>query len=160
MNRYAYTGDNPINYADLTGLAPGDSFGTPEAAAINALQYANPKSTCSNKEFGGSVYQEWSIFGPPSYTYDEPVQGGVDSVEIRLPMFHTVVAVFHTHGAYDPRYDSENFSRPDKIDVRDLKVPGYLATPAGAIKRILPDPKRGVSAPVTVGATSTCGCGR
>jgi hypothetical protein len=50
------------------------------------------------------------------------------------------VAWWHTHGAPDPGYDTENFSdlQGDKDFSRYYDAPGYLATPSGTIKRYDP----------------------
>jgi hypothetical protein len=50
-----------------------------------------------------------------------------------------VTAYYHTHGAYDPKYDSEIFSdtydgRGDIPFAKSHEIDGYLATPSGKIK--------------------------
>lgn len=43
-------------------------------------------------------------------------------------------ADYHTHGAFDPRYDNENFSRGDLDGNAQMGINGYLATPGGSIQ--------------------------
>jgi len=44
------------------------------------------------------------------------------------------MASYHTHAAYDPRYDSENFSQVDIAVDNAWRVDGYLGTPMGYFK--------------------------
>jgi RHS repeat-associated protein len=156
---YAYAKGTPIGAIDPDGLKPGDSFPSAEAAAIDALQYVNPRSRCLNREFAGWIYKEWSLFGT-SYTYDEPTELGVAGGNLpSQPWFHGVYAVFHTHGGYDPRYDSENYSDTDKNTSDALNLPSYLATPDMLIKRYTPLPHLRRQGRVdTIGRTGECKC--
>jgi RHS repeat-associated protein len=76
VNTYAYALANPVALNDSFGLAPGDSFPSVEAAAVDALNYISVNLDCAKSEYGGVVYREWSLFGPPTYTYDEPTDLG------------------------------------------------------------------------------------
>ena len=64
-------------------------------------------------------------------------KGTVDSVAIGAPESvpnGRATASYHTHGAFDPRYDSENFSTVDIAMNNNWRTDGYLATPAGYFK--------------------------
>jgi RHS repeat-associated protein len=161
LSTYAYAGDAPPIFIDPFGTNPGDSFPSPEAAAIDAIRYINPKSTCTKEEFGGWVYKQWSLFGGTSYTYDEPsdLGGAKGGTMPPIPWFHAVAAMFHTHGGFDPNYDSENYSPEDEDAADGLGIPSYIGTPGLLIKRYSPIPRRPRQGSIaTVG--TTCGCSK
>jgi RHS repeat-associated protein len=163
INTYTYALNDSVGNIDPTGLKPGDDFLSPEAAAIDAIKYINPTSICENKEYAGYVYKEWSWgrSGPPTYTYDQPTQLGAEGGTMPYePMFHETVGAYHTHAAYDPLYDNENFSPADKAMGDYFGFPTYLGTPSGKIKQYMPDPNKQENGAVNiVGSTKTCGCG-
>ena len=65
------------------------------------------------------------------------------------PIWNSKEGAYHTHGAYDPRYDSDNFADNDK-DISDaLELPIYLGTPNGDIKKYVPTPGSPRRGPVT-----------
>lgn len=70
-----------MSLIDSLGTNPGDSFPSTEAAAVDAFNYINSLQDCHTHEYAGWIYEEWSLFGPPKYTYDEPTElsptGGV-----------------------------------------------------------------------------------
>jgi uncharacterized Zn-binding protein involved in type VI secretion len=108
-------------------------FATAEAAAIFALQLANPGSVADNLEYGGWISQN----SDGTFTYGPIVQG--EPAGLTPPSKGpNDVADFHTHAAFDPLYDNENFSDDDKDTNRTDGVVGYLATPSGAIKKFDP----------------------
>jgi hypothetical protein len=100
------------------------------------MQDANPKSKEKNLEMGGWIRKnpdgtftpQPSVTGSPAGLDNMPAKGADD------------VAWWHTHGAYDPAYDSENFSGAtgDKGYSKANNAPGYVATPSGAIKKYDP----------------------
>jgi len=108
-------------------------FSTQHAAAQNVLNGINPTSVAQNVEYGGWVYRN------PDNTFSatEPVKGSVDRVNIGSPTSVPsgyATASYHTHAAYDPKYDSENFSYLDITMNNNWGVDGYLGTPAGYYK--------------------------
>ena len=108
-------------------------FSTQHEAARNVLNGVNPTSVAQNLEYGGWVYRN------PDNTFSatEPIKGTVDRVNIGSPTSVPsgyATATYHTHGAYDPKYDSENFSYLDITMNNNWGVDGYLGTPAGYYK--------------------------
>ncbi len=108
-------------------------FSTQHEAAWNVLNGVNPTSVAQNLEYGGWVYRN------PDNTFSatEPIKGTVDRVNIGSPTSVPsgyATATYHTHGAYDPKYDSENFSYLDITMNNNWGVDGYLGTPAGYYK--------------------------
>ncbi len=100
------------------------------AAARQALNKINPVSVRINREHGGWVY----LAPDGRYTYTNPVQGDVASVQIPLsliPSGGVPKASYHTHGGPDPRYLNEQFSPTDIASDNAFGVDGYLGTPAG-----------------------------
>lgn len=153
MNLYAYANNNPVRFSDSLGLAPGDLFDSADAAAADAIRYINPTSIAKNREFAGWIYKRWFGFG--SYSYTVPIEGTeAGSDPGSCPIWHSKEGGYHTHGAYDPKYDSENFSPNDK-DIADyLEMPIFLGVPSGDIKKYVPVPGR-----PRAGAITTIGRG-
>lgn len=110
-------------------------FKTQNDAARDILNRINPTSIRENKEYGGWVYL--GVDG--SYASTAPVSGDNDSVTLPdpglvIPAGGTLTASYHTHAAFDPRYDNENFSSTDLESDRAVGVDGYLGTPLGQFK--------------------------
>jgi hypothetical protein len=111
-------------------------FATAEEAAIDAMQNANPTSVTENLEYGGWVYKN----DDGTYSYDPPVRGSEAGLSNMPDKGPNDVVWYHTHAAYDPNYDSENFSGAtgDKGYSKVNNAVGYVATPSGAIKKYDP----------------------
>jgi len=108
-------------------------FSTQHEAARNVLNGINPTSVAENLEYGGWVYRN----SDNTFSATEPIKGTVDRVNIGPPSSvgaGTATATYHTHGATDPRFDSENFSFLDISLNNNWGVDGYLGTPAGLFK--------------------------
>ena len=108
-------------------------FSTQHDAARNVLNGINPTSVAENLEYGGWVYRN----SDNTFSATEPVKGTVDSVSIGSPSSigaGTATATYHTHGGFDPRFDSENFSFADISLNNNWGVDGYLGTPGGLFK--------------------------
>jgi RHS repeat-associated protein len=152
-NAYAFDGA-PTHVVDLWGLnttgAQGGGHPTAEAAAVAAMQGANPQSQAMGKEVGGWVHQN------PDGTYSAgPVATGTPTGLPNMPQPGPGdVAWWHTHPAV-PGYDGENFSQADYGYSRGTGSPGYVATPSGAIKKFDP----GTSSVSTLPQTAPAGGG-
>jgi hypothetical protein len=130
-------------------------FASPDEAARAALNKANPQSITDNTEYSGLIYQgqdgKYYFSGPAKGTD----QGANPLRDAPAPAGTTVVADYHTHGDYstaDPKtgaavrtndpskdqFNSDNFSRQDKIDNVKQGYPGYLGTPSGTYRKFDP----------------------
>jgi len=104
-------------------------------AAFVVLNDINPTSVAQNREFGG-----WVFVNPDgSFSSTAPVRGEAASVTLPNPALvipggSRITASYHTHGAFDPRFDNENFSQTDLNADRANMIDGYLATPGGQFK--------------------------
>lgn len=158
INTYAYVMGNPTSFVDPMGLAPGDSFPSAEAAAIDALNYITSLPNYCDGEYGGWVYKEWSLFGPATYTYDQPkFVGRTGGFMPNLPVFHTTAAMYHNH-PYIPAADYDLYSPGDMLTADQLNIPSYLLDPTGPISRYTPVPDKPGTGNVTTVGKSPCDC--
>ncbi|WP_339802650.1 DUF4329 domain-containing protein [uncultured Marinobacter sp.] len=175
FNSYRYTRNpidyvDPLGLAecDKNGIGPADAEGTEQAAvsenstemqelhpcglfpsaddaARHASERINPISIEENLEYGGMVYRT----STGEYSYTTPIRGTIDGVNpggpSSVPEGTEAVAYYHSHGAYEPYYDSENFSNEyDPVDgewygdipyAKHHNIDGYVSTPEGSFKR-------------------------
>lgn len=101
-------------------------------SARSRFNSINPISVAENREYGGYVYQT----ADGSFATTNPIGGDAQSVSLGDPNFSvpngtTARASYHTHGAYDPQFASEEFSNTDLEGDRVHNIDGYLATPMG-----------------------------
>lgn len=107
-------------------------------AARERLNIVNPISVRENREYGGYVYRNQD----GTFSSTEAVPGEAASVLLpdprpgfgAVPAGTTTTATYHTHAAFDPRFDNENFSPTDIQSDAELGVDGYLGTPGGQFK--------------------------
>lgn len=110
-------------------------FNSTIEAARDVLNSVNPQSIRLNREFGGWIFV--NLDG--SFGSSTPVQGEAASVRlpdpaISVPAGSRIMANYHTHAAFDPRFDNENFSQTDLDNNRRLGIDGFLGTPLGQFK--------------------------
>jgi RHS repeat-associated protein len=142
VNNYQYA-PNPVGWVDPWGLKC-EKFSTQDEAAEYISRLINPLSILLNVEYGGMIFMN----PDGTYGFTAPVQGTIDSVDpggpSAVPSGAVATAYWHTHGAHDPNYDSENFSNyldpvtqsySGDIPYADYyKIDAYVATPSGAFK--------------------------
>ncbi len=108
-------------------------FARERDAAFDVLNRVNPLSVAENREYGGFV-----VINPDgSYSPTDTVTGDISSVQIPfslVPPGSRATASVHTHAAFDPRFDNENFSPTDLASDLNSMTDGYLATPGGQFK--------------------------
>ena len=119
-------------------------FKSQDEAAKSISQQILPTSIAEDVEYGGMIYQN----GDGTYGYTGPIKGEEGSVNPggpkSVPKGTTPVAYWHTHGADNPDYESETFSKyydsENKAWVGDIpyakhyKIDAYVATPSGKLR--------------------------
>jgi len=134
-NLYSYINIDPINWIDPQGLRPGDSYASVYLAAQDALNDSNPRSIREGVEYGGRIYEMFD----GSYSYTPPNRGTAHSVNLPpVPWGTKNAGQYHTHGAAEPNYLNEEFSKQDKRVSDREGVPSFLGTPSGKIKSYPP----------------------
>jgi hypothetical protein len=144
-NWFVYVGNNPINFIDPFGLAPGDLFATTEDAANDFAKTYNDDSIRNDKEYAASIYKTTS----GEYYYSTPNQGDAHSANAGTPPLDSTdikVGYVHSHGDESPGYDDENFSGTPGSDASgDIGLAErtgremYVVTPGGQVKKYDPD---------------------
>ena len=139
MNLYRYCGDDPVDRSDPLGLAPGDSYPTLDAAAIQAIRDINETSIALGREYSGMLYR----MRDGSFSYTAPTPGTSDTSPIgrRVPAKTTFAGLYHTHGKYDAEHDYHNFifSTRDRKNADDWNCPSYLGNPAREVRKYTPN---------------------
>jgi len=137
---YSYSDNNPVKYLDPSGLAPGDQFSTMLAAVTDFGKTYNDDSIRKNAEYGATVYTQTNAGGLVTYTYSVPNRGEEAAVVPSLPPNgQQPVGIVHTHGAYSPYFQNNEFSPSDMEVAKSLGVPIYVATPNGSLQGFYPN---------------------
>jgi hypothetical protein len=135
---------------DPWGIAPGDPYPTPDAAAVTAIRDINPTSIREDREYAGMICR----YATGKCFYTPPNKGTKDTSRTRTcPDNSTPEGDYHTHGAYDPDYLGERFSTVDESACDKRNYQCYLGTPSGKIKKYTPIPGKPHGGTVT-----TIGC--
>jgi hypothetical protein len=126
-----------MSWIDPFGLAPGDPYKTPDAAAIQAEKDINPTSIKEDTEYAGMIYQN----PDSSFSYTAPNKGTqAGSNPGSCPSGKKATATYHTHGTEDPGYDNDNFSSQDINYYDTHNQVGYVGVPTGDVKKYTPTP--------------------
>ncbi len=126
-------------------FVPNSIYSSILSVGVAAIMYSNPTSIKLNQELGGLIYKKYN---DEQYFFTPYVSGGGSTVNPYKAYSYNsgwgVIGNYHTHGAYDSRFDNENFSRRswNEFRLRDLTTDlgsgfgeyRFLGTPSGAIK--------------------------
>lgn len=147
INTYTYVGNNPLRYTDPLGLAPGDSFSSPNAAAIDALNWVYSSYPKDPKEYAGTIYQN---VNDQQWYATVPIRSpSIDESRPSYPPFSagTASAYYHTHGQCTNDHVEDDYSRPSRGQLQSdtyqswlSQMPSYLGTPGGYVLRFDPSP--------------------
>ena len=109
-------------------------FSTADAAAIEGILEIIALSIAISREFSGSIFQRAGRFG-----FTPPVRGNERDSDpnVAVPAGSTAVGYYHTHGSVRDG-GGEIFSIDDINACKKLGRFGYLGTPSGRIKKIIP----------------------
>ena len=158
ISPYAYCAGNPVKYVDPDGrqIKPGDFFRTANAAALDFGMFYNDNSIREDREMLSYIVKVKNEKGEIGYTYTPAFKGGKHSVRFPKNISKNVVAIVHTHGAYDNDSWNDEFSgirdRNENIIVQNqrkkvlrhdndlgiansLKIDMFLASPNGVLQK-------------------------
>jgi RHS repeat-associated protein len=128
-NLFGYVFQDPINFIDPSGLAPGDEYSTERAAASAALNGINPVSIALNREAAGYIYRT-----PNGYSYTPPNLGDPTGSHPGI-VPNDPTGFYHTHGSDLPGYNNNDFSWRDENAAYNSGLESYMMGPNGAMKR-------------------------
>lgn len=108
-----------------------------DSFAMNLLNGMQAQSIAERREFCGYIYAAPG----GGFTATTPKLGGFASCDLFAPQ-GTVVASYHTHGAFDFDYDNEVPSDVDLLGDFQFNLIGYISTPGGRFWRVDPATRR------------------
>ncbi len=129
---YGYVLNDPVNFIDMKGLAPGDYHTFEFTAAHAAISEINPTSISTDREYAGYIYPM-----DGGYSYTAPEKLGTAGGNLPNPGDTKPSAYYHTHGAWGPEFvepgrdGNETFSPEDKAAADKKNWNAYLGTPFG-----------------------------
>ena len=134
-NQMAYCRNEILMSYDFLGATVDDVYPTIDEAAIAWGNEFNDDSIEDNKEYSSSIYMNGDGF-----SYTDPSKGDANMASPSIPVsgFPSVVAYIHSHGAYVPGFDNENFSLEDMEGADNSSKPFYLTTPRGVLQKYVP----------------------
>ena len=141
-DRYLFLHNRLFGWFDILGLYPisyYNKYENPTFAVRRRGRYINPKSRIENREYCGCVCKLYKNERLRYFTTQ--TVGTIDSCMpsmVPCPIGSTWVAIWHTHGGPDPRYDNENFSTEDRLYSDNLGIDIYLITPDNCFKQYIP----------------------
>jgi len=125
-NFYVYAENDPVNFVDVTGLAPGDYFKTMDAAAQDADAWVFRFDHSPDVEFGIEIYKT-GIFNEESkvcemfYSYSNVYEGTEHRFWVPTDPSRTV-AVYHNH----TYWGDDMMTDLDQNDAHRLNVTIYM----------------------------------
>ena len=131
VNLYRYVFNNPINWIDSFGLAPGDVFETKDEAAIDAIDFIMNTSNREGREYGGFIYRN-----KKGFSYTEAMPGTPRNIDVKTfncpPEGTQKEGIYHTHIGTD--YGATRWSTDDSFIAIFHGGDIYLGTISGLIK--------------------------
>ncbi len=126
ISPYAYCMNSPVMHIDPDGADPGDRFRYPTQAAMDFGRKYNLASINNNKEYFTYIYKMRDKNGRIYYTYPGPAQGTSHNISkndmrnvnrnvIKNGILVDIVALAHTHGAWDPKDVVDGIDWNDKF---------------------------------------------
>uniref|UniRef100_UPI0010F7EA36 RHS repeat-associated core domain-containing protein n=1 Tax=Pseudomonas sp. 2FE TaxID=2502190 RepID=UPI0010F7EA36 len=141
LNTYGYVMGNPLSLIDKLGLAPGDLFGSPDDAAVDAGNYSRGKPNQSI-EYGGWVFRKgncwtYNFIEGEAASQGKPASVPGNALQNMQPTDANMI--WHTHPRSGNPYHDENFSDNDYNTADGISESGatgpaygiYLNTPGG-----------------------------
>jgi uncharacterized protein RhaS with RHS repeats len=94
INLFIYVSNNPVNFWDPFGMAPGDPYPSEDEAAVDASLDAHTATAATGVEYGGLIYEK-----DGNYYYSVLVKGNERTVNIwaaDIDEDGSVVSYYHT----------------------------------------------------------------
>jgi RHS repeat-associated protein len=137
LNLYAYVGNNPINYWDRLGLAPGDPFSSADCAAKDASPRLNDllRNDPENREYGTTLYEN----SDGTFSYSEPYKNSTGPSSEVTPQPDARPSGTDLAGYHHSHQTTGGFSGGDFANGYWDKVPVYMTDPSENTYKFDPD---------------------